>query len=156
MSEWISILGLIFTGVLLVVAEIVFIPGVFIAGTIGLLCGAYGVYLGYESFGNVTGNLVLLSSVLAYVAGIVFTFRSRSWDRFSLKQTMTGKAKEDLESELEVGEKGVTFSALKPVGKAIFHDKEYEVRTKGGYLEENVPVEIEKIERTRIFVKPIS
>jgi len=67
---------------------------------------------------------------------------------------MKGRVNEN-ERVLEVGMKGVTVSSLKPVGKALFEDDEMEVRSNGGFVEENVEIEVLRIEGKKIFVQPV-
>lgn len=153
--EWITILGLIVIGIFLVIAEVLFIPGIFIAGSLGVLCSAYGVYLGYDYFGQTTGTIILIGTILTNVLAFVVTFRGKTWQRFSLKESHTSKVNEDNNLSLQVGDRGKTISTLKPVGKALFNENIIEVRSKGNYVDENVEIEIERIESSKILVKPI-
>jgi membrane-bound ClpP family serine protease len=149
--EWLIIIGLILTGIFLVVAEIIFIPGIFVAGAIGALLSIYGVNLAYTNFGDITGHIVLLGAIVGNVAGVVLSLRGKSWERFSLKETNVSKVNE---VSLQIGDLGVTLSSLKPYGKALFGDSEVEVRSNGEFLEENTNVIIVNIESSRIFVNP--
>ncbi|SNS96950.1 NfeD-like C-terminal, partner-binding [Ekhidna lutea] len=153
--EWFTIISLILVGAFLVIAEILFIPGIFIAGTLGVLCSIYGVYLSFEYFDSTTGTIVLILAVIVNVLSLVLAFRGKTWERFSLQQSHESKVNQDFKHSLKLGDKGRTISTLKPIGKAIFNDVVIEVRSKGNYVDENVEIEIEKIDNTRIFVKPI-
>ncbi len=63
---------------------------------------------------------------------------------------------EGLTSALEVGQEGKCISSLKPVGKAEFDNKEYEVSSLGPFVLENTVVKIIKLERNKIIVEPIN
>ena len=152
--DWITIVGLIFTGIFLVVAEIIFIPGIFIAGGIGALLSIYGVNMAYENFGNVSGHVTLGLTILGNITAVALSLRGKSWERFSLKETHKNKVNEDFHHELKIGDQGVTISSLKPYGKAIFNEKEVEVRSNGDFIEENIKVQVINIESNRIFVNP--
>jgi membrane-bound ClpP family serine protease len=154
--EWITIISLILLGIFLVISEILFIPGIFIAGTIGVLCSIYGVYLSYDYFGTTTGTIVLISTIALNVLSFVLAFRGKTWEKFSLRQSHIAKVNEDFKYDLKIGDKGKTISTLKPIGKAIFNDSVLEVRSKGNYIDENVEIEIERIDSTRIFVKTVN
>lgn len=156
MMEWITIISLILLGIFLVISEILFIPGIFIAGTIGVLCSIYGVYLSYDYFGSTTGTIVLVSTIGLNVLSFFLAFRGKTWEQFSLKQSHHSRVNEDFKVELKIGDKGKTISTLKPVGKAIFNDNVLEVRSKGNYIDENVEIEIERIDSTKIFVKTVN
>jgi len=150
--EWITTIGLIITGIFLVVAEIIFIPGIFVAGGIGVLLSIYGVHLSYDNFGTTTGHIFLALTIIGNIAAVVLALRGKSWERFSLKQTHQSKVNEDFIIPLKEGDKGVTLSSLKPFGKALFEDQEVEVRSNGDFIEENIKVQVINIESNRIFV----
>ncbi len=58
---------------------------------------------------------------------------------------------------LAVGQEGITLSALRPIGKAEFEDKEFEVKTLGNYLETGTPIKIIAIDKSKqIIVEPLS
>ncbi|MDH5608530.1 MAG: hypothetical protein OEY56_03540 [Cyclobacteriaceae bacterium] len=154
--EWLEIIGFVILGIALVVAEIVFIPGIFIAGSIGVLSSIYAIHLGYINYGNSTGTLILIVVIMANILALVYTFRGKSWERFSLRDVNETKVNHNLLGNFDVGNTGITTSVLKPIGKAIIHDREVEVRSNGMYINENVSIEITKIESGKIFVTPIN
>ena len=153
MTEWIIIISLILAGIVLILVEIIFIPGTTVIGILGILAGSYGVYMGYNTFGNSTGHMILFGSLVAALAVTVFAFRSGSWKRFALEGSIKSKVNENLTAQLKVGKEGVTVSSLKPIGKALFDDKEYEVTSLGAFIEEKSPVKIIKIDRNKIIVE---
>jgi membrane-bound ClpP family serine protease len=57
---------------------------------------------------------------------------------------------------LVVGLEGKTTSALRPIGKALLGEKEYEVKTAGDYLDSGSAVRIVKIISNQIIVEPIN
>lgn len=155
MTDWILISILILGGIGLIVIETIFIPGATVVGFIGFGIGCYGVFRSYVLFGSQTGHIVLVSSTLLAVSAIVIGFKSNVWKRFTNEKSIDAKVNESLTSSLNVADEGLTVSSLKPIGKAEFDHKEYEVSTIGQYLEENTPVRIIKIERNKIIVEPI-
>lgn len=155
MAEWITVIGLILVGIFLVVAEIIFIPGIFIAGSIGAGLSIYSVYLSYDYFGSDTGVIVMIGAVLANILALVLALRGKSWERFSLKQTHSSRVNEQYDYNLQIGDKGVTTSSLKPIGKALFNDEVIEVRSMGNFVNENIDVKILTIESRKIIVEPI-
>lgn len=154
--EWFAVIGLIVLGMGLLIVEIIFIPGTTVVGIAGFLCSVYGIYLGYDYFGNTGGTLILLGAAVFNGGAIVYAFKSKSWERFSLKDVNSGRFNEDQGFQLNVGDQGTTVSSLKPIGKAIFNDKELEVRSEGTYIRENQEIEIIKIDNKKIIVKPIT
>ncbi len=61
--EWFAVIGLIILGIGLVVIEVVFVPGTTVVGIAGFICTGFGIYLGYDYFGNVTGSILLVFSI---------------------------------------------------------------------------------------------
>ncbi|MEQ8580338.1 MAG: NfeD family protein [Marinoscillum sp.] len=154
--EWITVIGLIVFGIGLLIIEVIFIPGTTIVGIAGFICAGFGVYLGYDYFGSSTGTIVLIASSAFMLVVIIYAFKARAWERFSLKDENTGRFNDDFKVTLSVGEQGQTISSLKPSGKALFNEKELEVRSNGGFINENQPVKIIRIEPNKIIVEPIN
>ncbi len=154
--EWLIILGLMLLGIFLLVAEIVFVPGTTIVGILGFIFSAYCVYLGYDYYGPTIGTFILIGGLILNVIALVLAFKGRSWERFSLKGTMTGKFNDDFKYDIKVGDKGKTISSLKPIGKAMFNDNIIEVRSNGGFITENMEIEVLRIESSKIIVQPVN
>lgn len=153
--DWLPIAAFILIGLVLIIVEIIFVPGTTVVGIAGFLCMGYGIYQSYALYGNSVGTLTLVGSLLVSALLIYFSFRNRSWERFSLKSEMTGKVNEGYGLNVKVGDRGQSVSSLKPIGKALFDDEEVEVRSNGGYVEENQEIEVLRVEGKRIFVKPV-
>jgi membrane-bound ClpP family serine protease len=156
MVEWLTVIGLISLGAVLVMVEIILIPGTTLVGIAGMLFNLVGIYFGFEYFGATTGAVILVVALVANLVLVVYSFRMKAWERFSLKSIVEGKVNEGLHASLQVGQKGKALSALRPVGKAEFEGKTYEVRTIGAYADRGVELEIIKLEPDRIIVEPKS
>ena len=156
MTEWITVIGLIILGIFLIVAEIIFVPGTTVVGILVLAAMITGFYFGFDYFGAETGWWILTLSMVSSTVILVVTFRQRSWERFALKTTNKSKFNEHLVESLKIGDEGVTVSALRPIGKADFNDKEYEVKSLGNYLNAGIPVKIIRIEQNNIYIEPIN
>lgn len=154
--EWITVIGLILFGIGLLIIEVIFIPGTTIVGIAGFICSGFGVYLGYDYFGSATGTTILIVSSGFLLVVMIYAFKSRAWERFSLKDENTGRFNDDFKVSLSVGDQGQTISSLKPSGKALFNEKELEVRSNGGFINENQQIKIIRIEPNKIIVEPIN
>lgn len=153
--DWLPIAAFILIGLVLIIVEIIFVPGTTVVGIAGFLSMGYGIYQSYSLYGNSVGTLTLVASLLVSGLLIYMSFRNRSWERFSLKSEMTSKVNESFDLELQPGDKGRSVSSLKPIGKALFHDEEVEVRSNGGFVEENQEIEVLRVEGKNIFVQPV-
>lgn len=151
-----TILSLIGFGLVLVIIEILFVPGTTVVGIIGFLFMVAGVGLTFKNHGGEIGWITL--GITSVVSGgvLYFSFTTNLWGRFSLKSANTGKVNEGELTGLEPGMEGIATSALRPIGKAELNSKTFEVKTLGGYLDSGKRVRIVKIFENQIIVEPIN
>jgi len=154
MAEWITVISLVAFGLLMLVLELIFIPGTTVVGIVGLLSAGYGIFLGYSYFGSVTGSIIFgISGVVALLA-FYQSFRSGVWKKFSLKQMISSRVNED-EGPLIIGDMGKALSALRPFGTAQFGEEIREVQSLGLYVEKGSRVRITKVLGKKIIVEKI-
>lgn len=153
--DWILVIVLVLLGISLIVIEIIFVPGTTVVGILGIGLAAYGVYHSFISFGKGPGLMVLVSTIVVGGIVTVISFKSGVWDRFSLKKSIDSKVNDEYELNLELNQEGRAVSALRPIGKAEFSDKEYEVQTIGNYVDAGTLVKIISIKGRKIFVEPL-
>lgn len=147
------IITLILVGLVLIFAEILLIPGVGVAGILGLLSMGGSCFYAFYEFGNVTGYIVTAVNVVLLVALSIWVLRAKTWKRMSLETSIDSKAVET--SVLAVGDRGKTLTRLAPMGSARFGDFVVEVKAVEGMLDPNIEVEVVLIEDNRIYVKPL-
>ena len=152
---WLVIAALILAGLLLIIVEIVFIPGTTVVGLLGLVFTIAGIVFSYSQFGNETGFYVLLGTTLVTAATLYLSFRKGAWKKFSHQSAIDSKVNEGMTSHLNTGEEGVTKSVLRPMGSAEFHGKIFEVKTNGELVNNGIKVRIVKIRSNDILVEPI-
>lgn len=155
MIDWIAVIIHIFFGLGFIVAEIIFVPGTTLLGLLGLVFTITGVVLGYLSFGGGTGTLILAITLLVGISIIIYSFKSGVWERFALKSSSNSRFNEGELLNIQVGEEGRTISALRPVGKADFRDKIFEVTTLGNFLPSGTRIRVVSIKNNKIFIEPI-
>lgn len=152
--EWVSVIALISVGVLLVVLEVIFVPGTTVVGIVGALLAVWGIYLGFKYFDTQTGTIITAVTIIIFAGAIAWSFKSKTWEKFALKSELTARANDIAAQKLRIGEKGKTVSALRPSGNAIFEKGIFEVHTNGNFLDADTLVEVIKIEQYKIFVAP--
>lgn len=155
MAEWITVISLVVLGLIFVLIELLFIPGTTVVGILGFVSTVVGIYLSFDYFGSSTGWWFTLGSSLFFAITLYYSFKSGTWERFSLKSAMQNKVNEGLTAELKEGDEGTAVSTLKPVGKAEFDNKEYEVKSFGDYVEPGTRIKIVKIDINNILVERI-
>lgn len=152
---WLVIAALILAGLLLMMVEVVFIPGTTVVGLLGLVFTIVGIVFSYSHFGSETGFYVLLGTMLATAGTLYLSFRKGAWKKFSHQTSIDSKVNEGIASHLNLGEEGITVSVLRPMGSAEFHGKIFEVKTKGEFINNGSKVRIVKIQSNDILVEPI-
>lgn len=154
--DWITVILLLLAGIILLVVEIIFVPGTTILGIIGAALMMFGVIISYSKFGAQIGTIVLVSSVIIGAGVTIVGFKSGVWKRFALKNTNKSKFNEDIKVEHLLGAEGEALSALRPFGKAEIYDSTYEVKTLGTYVKAGSKIKVTKISKdNRIYVEQI-
>ena len=152
---WIIVISLLLIGLTLIIVELVFVPGTTVVGLLGLIFAIVGIVISYSHFGDDIGFYILLATLAATLAALFYSFRSGAWSKFSLKSSMNSKVNEGIMASLQIGDEGITVSTLRPIGKAEFNNKTFEVKTSGNYIERGEKVRITQIESHQIVVEPI-
>lgn len=152
---WLIIAALILAGIVLIIAEVVFIPGTTIVGLLGAVFMVAGIIFAYRQYGNQVGFYVMLGTGVTTALALYLSFRNGAWNKLANKSAIKSKVNEGLTAKLSEGEEGVTVSALRPIGTADFQGKIFEVKTGGEYVENAMRIRIVKIRSNDIIVEPI-
>jgi len=153
--EWITIISLLAFGIILLVAEIVFVPGTTLVGICGLILMGVGIWFGFRDLSTAHGYLLLGISVLVAAVAVYFSLKTEAWQRFALTTQNHSKVNEDVKPELEIGETGKTLSSLRPSGTGFFHGKRFEVQTNGEFIPTGSEIKIVKIVHHKIIVEQV-
>ena len=142
-------------GLVLLLAEIFLIPGVGVAGVLGLISLVGSCVYAFNVFGMTTGTIIVAVNVVLVVGLTVYVLRAKTWKRFTLDTNIESKAIPDKDSALAVGDVGKTTTRLAPIGMARFETGVYEVKALEGMIAPGVEVEVAHIEDNKIIVKPV-
>tara|TARA_B100001094_G_scaffold202777_1_gene196689 strand:+ start:1414 stop:1887 length:474 start_codon:yes stop_codon:yes gene_type:complete len=154
MSMEIFILSLLLViGIILILIEILFIPGTTIFGILGVISIFSSDYLSYTYFGSeIAIAYSILNSILSLII-IVYALKSDTWKKIALNKVHLEKVNKNKYDELKKGDLGLSSSSLKPYGKAVFRNKTYEVKSQENFIEENKKIKIINILQDKILVK---
>ena len=141
-------------GLLFLVIEILVTPGI-VLGVIGLGFIGFGIFQAYEVYGNTTGNIVLFSVGVLTISVILFALKSGVWTKMASTGTIAGRAKENAEDLVKVGDKGKALSAMRPLGTGLINGRKLEVRSEGEAIETGCEIEVIRINQNRIFIKKL-
>lgn len=150
------IITLILVGLVLIFAEILLIPGVGVAGVLGILSMGGSCFYAFYEYDNTTGAIVTAVNVVLIVALTVWILRAKTWKKMSLETNIDSKAVSSEASVLALGDRGKTLTRLAPMGSARFGDYVVEVKALEGMLDPDVDVEVVLIEDNRIYVNTVS
>lgn len=149
------IITLILVGLVLIFAEILLIPGIGVAGVLGILSMGGSCFYAFYEYDNTTGAIVTAVNVVLIVALTVWILRAKTWKKMSLETNIDSKAVSSDASVLALGDRGRTLTRLAPMGSARFGDFVVEVKALEGMLDPDVDVEVVLIEDNRIYVNTV-
>ena len=155
MLDWFTIVLLLGVGIILIVVELIFIPGTTVFGIAGLVLTIVGVVLSFTTFGSGTGLLVLVGAFAALGITMFFSLRSGAWEKLSLKQSSKGRVNEDIKHSVWKGDVGIALSALRPSGKVEFKETTIEVSTLGSYVDAGAKVRVVEVRPNKILVEAV-
>ena len=147
------IISLVIVGLILILAEILLIPGVGIAGVLGVLSMGGSCFYAFHEFGNLTGGVVTGINAILLVVLLVCVLRAKTWKRMTLETNIDAKAVADESAVVAVGDKGRTLTRLAPMGSVRFGDNVAEVKAIEGMIDPGTDVEVVMIEDNRIVVR---
>lgn len=143
---------LILVGIILILAELLIIPGVGVAGILGILsiCGAS--WYSFAFIGPLAGTIVTVFNVAALSVLTYFALRSRTWKKFELNTVIE---KKESGINVNVGDRGRTVTRLAPMGTASISDTRMEVTALEGMIDAGTEIEVAHIEKNKIYVRPV-
>lgn len=145
--------SLLIIGLILLLAEILFIPGTTIVGAFGLLVSIAGIIYTFLSYEAPTAWLITGVAAALNTGVIIYGFNSGIWNKFSLKTAIQGGTFDGRTDSFQVGMPGKALSDLKPFGKGIFGEQIAEIKSEGGFIGVDSEITIIKIENNKIIVK---
>jgi membrane-bound ClpP family serine protease len=151
--HWILIVTFIVIGLIFLALEILVIPGVGIAGIIGFILIAVGVWQTYAGHGMLAGHLVLAGTFTLTILTLVLSLRGKTWRRLALSTSIDSKVNLIDEENVKPGDMGKTVSRLAPMGKALINGEFYEVSTNGDFIDQQTDIVVLKIDHNKIIVK---
>ena len=133
--EWLIVLMLILIGAILVVLEILVLPGINVAGILGFISIIAGVYTVVFGFGMTW-----------------YVLRTKTWKRLSLDTRLEGTV-EGIGDSVKAGDCGETLGRLAPMGNVKLGDMVVEAESRSGYIDAHRPVEVVKVLRNKVIVQ---
>lgn len=146
------VITMIIVGLLLLFAEILIIPGVGVAGILGLMSLAGSCVYAFLEISTTAGVVVTAVLSVLLVALTIYVLRAKTWKRISLNTNIESKAVADI--AVSVGDEGKTLTRLVPMGQALLGGASVEVKALEGMIDPDVEVVVVMIDDNKIYVKP--
>ncbi len=150
---WTLIVILLLVGFVLLLLEMLVIPGITVAAILGFVAIALAVWGAFASYGSTAGFITLASGLLGSVVLLIVALKAKTWNRFSLKSSIDSKVNVIGETDVRPGDSGKTVSRLAPAGKAMINGEYYEVHTIGEFIDPGSEIIVTKVEFNKITVK---
>ncbi|MGM9741529.1 MAG: NfeD family protein [Candidatus Cryptobacteroides sp.] len=146
------VITLILAGILLLLAELLLIPGVGVAGILGVLSLCGSSYYAFAFLGGLHGAVVTVVNIALLSILLYFALRAKTWKKLEL-DTVIDKKEEAC--AVCPGDKGRTVTRLAPMGKARINDRSFEVTAVEGMIDPGVEIEVVHIEDSKIYVRTV-
>ena len=146
------IIAMIIFGLVLMFAEILLIPGVGVAGVLGIISMGGSCYYAFREFDNTAGFIVLGVNVVLWTIVLIWVLRSKTWKKMALETNITSKVNIPQVS-VAVGDKGVAATRLAPMGNVRFANHSLEVIAMDGMISSGAEVEVVLIDDKKIYVR---
>ena len=142
-------------GMILIIVE-VFLPGFGLPGISGIALVGVGILMVGWHFGTLTAVAVLLVLIAVLALLISWVLRQASSGKgrhgeLFLREKSDYELHEDM--QVLVGKAGKTTSVLRPAGIGDFDGVRLNVVTEGSFIEKDVPIEIVRVDGSRIVVR---
>lgn len=139
----------------MLVLEVVFIPGFGFTGVLGVLSMIGSVFYAFVQLSTAAGWITLLVCVLVCISLFLSALYGNSLDKMALKKNLKSKANDLDISQFNVGDHGVTRTRLALIGEALINGQVVEVKSEGGFINENEEIEIIRISGGSLFVAKV-
>lgn len=150
------IITLIVIGIILLVAELVLLPGISVAGIAAFVSFAAAIFYGFFHFGVVGGSIIVASIVILSIIAVVVSLRANTWRRLSLKTTIEGTSTPTPEQQnIRIGQQGETITRLAPMGKVRFGEVTIEAKSIDSFLDPHQTVEVIGYDNTAAVVRKV-
>ncbi len=145
---------LILAGLVLVVVEVYFVPGLNVLGVAGVIAAGAGVGYAFVEGGAVGGLAALAGTFVAGGALLALMWRLGAWERFILHDSLRSGASDDAGSRGRLlGKEGVALSPLRPAGVAEVGGERVEVTTEGAFIAAGSRIRVVAMDRSRYLVR---
>lgn len=147
------VLAIILLGILLILLEVLLIPGISVAGIAGSILTFGGIIAAFYYHGMSVGMGSLAVSAVSIAAAWFILLKTGASNWMANHEVVDGKGIESKKDQVQIGDIGVTISRLNPIGKAEINGKLVEVTCQAGFVEQDVQISVVETSPNSILVK---
>jgi len=154
---WLAVLAFVLGGIALVL-EVFVIPGIGVAGMLGLILLAWGVLLLVVDFTRATAALAvaLVATVVVFWLGVRLLARFNLWRRLALgtrQRREAGYVAGQVDLVHLVDLHGVAVTPLRPSGAVEVAGRRLDAITGGEFIPAGTAVKVVRVEGARVVVR---
>lgn len=150
-----SIIALLVVGILLMLVELLVLPGFGVAGALGVVALVGGAVAAWYELGAFWGVMVGLISTVVAVVMIYLVPRTKAGRRLVLEEELKDRRSQADRRSL-LGHRGTTVTPLRPIGRVRFGQEEVDVVTDGEYIPSGAQIEVVEVEGMRVVVTAVT
>lgn len=154
MTAAMLVIGLMVLGLLLIVVEILVLPGVGLIGVLGVGGVIGSVVTAYSQLSPTFAFAALVGGVVASTLLFWLLPKTRAARSMILEVQQLGTAADPRLHNL-IGRAGKALTPLRPSGSVDIDDRPVDVVTDGEYIDTGTRVEVVEVEGSRVVVKPL-
>ena len=149
------IVSLILLGIILMLTEMLLVPGVGVAGFGALASLAGACWYAFEKISTKAGIILTAAVLVMLVAMLIIILKKKTWKRFELKDEIQSQTNLEVE-KINVGDRGFTLTRLAPMGTAKIEGTTIEVKSAdNSMVDPGTEIEVTAIEDNKILVKTL-
>ena len=138
--------------ILLMLVEIFLLPGITVAGIIGGLFSAGGIWYAYAHLGVVGGTVALSVSAVLFCFLFIWLIRSKAINKIGLETNIESKVDTDID-KININDEGKSISRLNPIGKIKINDITLEGKAIDGFIDEGEAIIVVKKDNNLALVR---
>lgn len=153
--EFVIVFLLVLIGLFLFAVEIFVAPGISLAGIGAGIVLLGTVYYAFVEMGMMAGFLVLGISLLGIIGLTLWFMKSKTMDKLTLKKSLDYRYDPLQDCEVKVGSRGCSITRLALIGNVEIDGHIVEAQSASGFIEENTPIEVIRVNDRGIFVRAV-
>lgn len=140
----------------LLVVEILFVPGVGISGIMGIMTMVASVFYAFFVIGDIAGWVTLLVSGIICLLLLLWALYGRSLDKVALKKNIDSKVESVDIAKFSLGDNGIARTRLALMGEAEINGVVVEVKSEDGFIAEGENIVVSRLSGDSVFVKRVN